>query len=311
MKKSIFTLLVVALAAPMMFNSCKGGGGDDPTPTPSDLPVPPKAAQAVKVIINPPSNKPTYDYPASFEYTETGKGIVGFKAVTVPLSAPVKSEDSSVIYYITGTATQIGNVFTLVGPDGKTYKFEVTGSGSQAQIKFINPDGNTLDLTGTLQAVKVTNQFFTNLCRSWSIIKTRVSIVADAVNAAAEWPNEKVSSPCDLNAIEAFASDYYKITDHLPQGMVITSVDISNRGTFNISFANKMEYVGDWGSTFSNGFSYSWKTDDMGFQLEDGKASFEFVTDSNVTYCIMTLSAIIKDGTKSYDTKVFCTMKQK
>ncbi len=311
MKKSIFTLLAVALAAPLMFNSCSGGGGDDPTPSPADLPVPPKAAQAVKVIINPPSSKPTYDYPASFEYTETGKGIVGLKAVTVPLSAPVKSEDSSVIYYITGTATQIGNVFTLVGPDGKTYKFEVTGSGTQAQIKFINPDGQTLDLTGTLQAIKVTNQFFTNLCRSWTIIKTRVSIVAEGVNAAAEWPNDKVSSACDLNAIEDFASDYYKITDHFPEGMIIKSIDISNRGTFNISFVNTVEYVGDWGSTFSNGFSYSWKADDMGFQLEDGKASFEFVTDSNVTYCIMTLSAIIKDGSKSYDTKVFCTMKQK
>ena len=55
MKKSIFTLLVVALAAPMMFNSCKGGG-DDPTPTPSDLPVPPKAADAIKVVINPPGS---------------------------------------------------------------------------------------------------------------------------------------------------------------------------------------------------------------------------------------------------------------
>ena len=80
MKKSIFTLLVVALAAPMMFNSCKGGGGDDPTPTPSDLPVPPKAADAIKVVINPPATQPLKDYPVSFEYTETGKAIVGFKS---------------------------------------------------------------------------------------------------------------------------------------------------------------------------------------------------------------------------------------
>ena len=49
----------------------------------------------------------------------------------------------------------------------------------------------------------------------------------------------------------------------------------------------------------------------MGFQLEDGKAGFEFVVDGGVPYCIMVLSAVIKDGSKNYDTKVFCTMKEK
>ncbi len=92
--------------------------------------------------------------------------------------------------------------------------------------------------------------------------------------------------------------------------MNVTSVDISNRGTYNISFANKTEYVGEWTSALSNGFNYSWKSSDMGFQLENGKAGFEFVVDGGVTYCIMTLSAIIKDGNKNYDTKVFCTMKE-
>ena len=204
----------------------------------------------------------------------------------------------------------VPNVYTIKGPDGKTYKFEIIQSDSQVQIKYMDPDGGSLDCTGKLQAVVTTSQFFTNLCRSWNIIKTRVSIVAEGVNAAAEWPNATSSAACDLNEIEKFASDYYKITDKLPQGMNVTSVDISNRGTYNISFANKTEYVGEWTSALSNGFNYSWKTDDMGFQLENGKAGFEFVVDGGVTYCIMTLSAIIKDGNKNYDTKVFCTMKE-
>ena len=309
MKKSIFTLLVVALAAPMMFNSCKGGG-DDPTPTPSDLPVPPKAADAIKVVINPPATQPLKDYPVSFEYTETGKAIVGFKSPTVLASIPVKSEAGSEIYYITGSGSKSGNVYTITGPDGKTYKFEITQTVPQVQIKYMDPDGGSLDFMGKLQAVVMTSQFFTNLCRSWKVLKTRVSIVAEGVNAAAEWPNATSSAACDLNEIEKFASDYYKITDKLPQGMNVTSVDISNRGTYNISFANKTEYVGEWTSALSNGFNYSWKTDDMGFQLENGKAGFEFVVDGGVTYCIMTLSAIIKDGNKNYDTKVFCTMKE-
>ena len=311
MKKSIFTLLVVALAAPMMFNSCKGGGGDDPTPTPSDLPVPPKAADAIKVVINPPATQPLKDYPISFEYTETGKAIVGFKSPTVLAGIPVKSEAGSEIYYISGNGSKNGNVYTITGPDGKTYKFEIIQSVPQVQIKYMDPDGGSLDFMGKLQAVVMTSQFFTNLCRSWKVLKTRVSIVAEGVNAAAEWPSATSSAACDLNEIEKFASQYYTITDKLPQGMSVTSVDISNRGTYNISFANKTEYVGEWSSALSNGFNYSWKTGDMGFQLEDGKASFEFVTDSNVTYCIMVLSAVIKDGSKNYDTKVFCTMKEK
>ena len=311
MKKSIFTLLVVALAAPMMFNSCKGGGGDDPTPTPSDLPVPPKAADAIKVVINPPATQPLKDYPVSFEYTETGKAIVGFKSPTVLASIPVKSEAGSEIYYISGNCSKSGNVYTITGPDSKTYKFEIIQSVPQVQIKYMAPDGGSLDFMGKLQAVVMTSQFFTNLCRSWKVLKTRVSIVAEGVNAAAEWPNATSSAACDLNEIEKFAADYYTITDKLPQGMSVTSVDISNRGTYNISFANKTEYVGEWSSALSNGFNYSWKTDDMGFQLEDGKATFEFVVDGGVPYCIMVLSAVIKDGSKNYDTKVFCTMKEK
>ena len=239
MKKSIFTLLVVALAAPMMFNSCKGGGGDDPTPTPSDLPVPPKAADAIKVVINPPATQPLKDYPVSFEYTETGKAIVGFKSPTVLAGIPVKSEAGSEIYYITGSGSKSGNFYTITGPDGKTYKFEIIQSVPQVQIKYMDPDGGSLDFMGKLQAVVMTSQFFTNLCRSWNIIKTRVSIVAEGVNAAAEWPNATSSAACDLNEIEKFASQYYTITDKLPQGMSVTSVDISNRGTYNISFANK------------------------------------------------------------------------
>ena len=311
MKKSIFTLLVVALAAPMMFNSCKGGGGDDPTPTPSDLPVPPKAADAIKVVINPPATQPLKDYPISFEYTETGKAIVGFKSPTVLASIPVKSEAGSEIYYISGNCSKSGNVYTITGPDSKTYKFEITQTVPQVQIKYMAPDGGSLDFMGKLQAVVMTSQFFTNLCRSWKVLKTRVSIVADGVNAAAEWPNATSSAACDLNEIEKFAADYYTITDKLPQGMSVTSVDISNRGTYNISFANGTEFVGEWSSALSNGFNYSWKTGDMGFQLEDGKAIFEFVVDGGVPYCIMTLSAVIKDGSKNYDTKVFCSMKEK
>lgn len=311
MKKSIFTLLVVALAAPMMFNSCKGGGGDDPTPTPSDLPVPPKAADAIKVVINPPATQPLKDYPVSFEYTETGKAIVGFKSPTVLAGIPVKSEAGSEIYYITGSGSKSGNVYTITGPDSKTYKFEITQTVPQVQIKYMAPDGGSLDFMGKLQAVVMTSQFFTNLCRSWKVLKTRVSIVAEGVNAAAEWPNATSSAACDLNEIEKFASQYYTITDKLPQGMSVTSVDISNRGTYNISFANGTEFVGEWSSALSNGFNYSWKTGDMGFQLENGKATFEFVVDSGVPYCIMVLSAVIKDGSKNYDTKVFCTMKEK
>ena len=310
MKKSIFTLLVVALATPLLFNSCKGGGGDDPTPTPSDLPAPPKTADAIKVVINPPATQPVKAYPVSFEYTETGKAIVGFKNPTMLAGIPVKGEVSDV-YYITGTGFKIGNVYTIKGPDGKTYKFEIIQSDSQVQIKYMDPDGGSLDFMGKLQAVVTTSQFFTNLCRSWKVLKTRVSIVAEGVNAAAEWPNATSSAACDLNEIEKFASQYYTITDKLPQGMSVTSVDISNRGTYNISFANKTEYVGEWSSALSNGFNYSWKTDDMGFQLEDGKATFEFVVDGGVPYCIMVLSAVIKDGSKNYDTKVFCTMKEK
>ena len=219
MKKSIFTLLVVALAAPMMFNSCKGGGGDDPTPTPSDLPVPPKAADAIKVVINPPATQPLKDYPVSFEYTETGKAIVGFKSPTVLAGIPVKSEAGSEIYYITGSGSKSGNVYTITGPDSKTYKFEIIQSVPQVQIKYMDPDGGSLDFMGKLQAVVMTSQFFTNLCRSWKVLKTRVSIVAEGVNAAAEWPNATSSAACDLNEIEKFASQYYTITDKLPQGM--------------------------------------------------------------------------------------------
>lgn len=310
MKKSIFTLLVVALAAPMMFNSCKGGS-DEPSVDPTNLPVPPKAADAIKVVINPPATQPLKDYPISFEYTETGKAIVGFKSPTVLASIPVKSEAGSEIYYITGSGSKSGNVYTITGPDGKTYKFEITQTVPQVQIKYMAPDGGSLDFMGKLQAVVMTSQFFTNVCRSWKALKTRVSIVAEGVNAAAEWPNATSSAACDLNEIEKFASQYYTITDKLPQGMSVTSVDISNRGTYNISFANGTEYVGEWSSALSNGFNYSWKTDDMGFQLEDGKATFEFVVDGGVPYCIMVLSAVIKDGSKNYDTKVFCTMKEK
>ncbi len=142
MKKSIFTLLVVALATPLLFNSCKGGGGDDPTPTPSDLPAPPKTADAIKVVINPPATQPVKAYPVSFEYTETGKAIVGFKNPTMLAGIPVKGEVSDV-YYITGTGFKSGNVYTIKGPDGKTYKFEIIQSDSQVQIKYMDPDGSS------------------------------------------------------------------------------------------------------------------------------------------------------------------------
>lgn len=206
-----------------------------------------------------------------------------------------------------------GGRFLVEKQDGPTFNkeydfggYKITGEG-----KYSFDNGSSLEVTPVRAAVSFTlklrsgeeysgtasvqpassssSDIASNLFRTWSVTKTRVS-VTDGVKANADFTG------CNLGEIADFLrAQSLDIQDDL-KGLSVSEITVTASGSFVIKYSDGTVDVAhcQLSSIASGAFSYSWESQDMGFSFENGNGSVAF----EKSYCILSLGATVKSGSR-------------
>ncbi len=189
--------------------------------------------------------------------------------------------------YRTGSYTKNGNAYNLTGFATVTINGK---SGSTYTIVVKTTDGTTTELSATAASGGVASGTMTdNLCRTWTIEKTRLSVTVEGITAAKEFPGR-----CDLNKLIDYAKERgLKIDDKVEENSIVSGITFSQAGTFIISYQNGINDVGKWkwSNPSTGALSYGWESSDMGNSLENGQATVSFKDEK----CKLTLGATINN----------------
>lgn len=282
------SLLLMALAAmTLTLASCSkddDNGNSNDTPPAQTIPVPPYKDDAVKLSL-PDNNISVGGLRANVTALELGEG--GTYIVTYTPVATTRAADGT--GYKTGKYTKSNNSYNLAGFATVTINGK---SGSTYTIVVKTTDGVSTELNATAATGGVATGAMTdNLCRTWTIENTRLTLEVEGITAGRDFPGT-----CNLNAIIAYAKDRgMEINDEVEENSVVTGITFSRAGTFLISYMNGKNDVGkwNWASQASGTISYGWNDPGMGNSLENGEATVAF----DGSKCKLTLGATI-DGHK-------------
>lgn len=282
------SLLLMALAAmTLTLASCSkddDNGNSNDTPPAQTIPAPQYKDDAVKLSL-PDNSISVGGLRANVTTLELGEG--GTYIVTYTPVATTRAADGT--SYKTGKYTKSNDSYNLSGFATVTINGK---SGSTYSIVVKTTDGVSTELNATVAAGGVATGAMTdNLCRTWTIENTRLTMEVEGITAGRDFPGT-----CDLNALIAYAKDRgMKINDDVEENSVVTGITFSRAGTFLISYRNGKNDVGrwNWASQASGTLSYSWDSPDMGNALENGAATVAF----DGSKCKLTLGATI-DGHK-------------
>lgn len=282
------SLLLMALAAmTLTLASCSkddDNGNSNDTPPAQTITAPPYKDDAVKLSL-PDNNISVGGLKANVTALELGEG--GTYIVTYTPVATTRAADGT--GYKTGKYTKSNNSYNLAGFATVTINGK---SGSTYTIVVKTTDGVSTELNATAATGGVATGAMTdNLCRTWTIENTRLTMEVEGITAGRDFPGT-----CNLNAIIAYAKDRgMEINDEVEENSVVTGITFSRAGTFLISYMNGKNDVGkwNWASQASGTISYGWNDPDMGNSLENGEATVAF----DGSKCKLTLGATI-DGHK-------------
>lgn len=284
-------LLFMALTAiTLTLASCSKDDNDNnnsnPTPEqPTTIAAPQFKDDAVKLTL--PANTFTIDGKKisvqALELTESGIFIVTYTKVANSRVAVTRDNDIDTDHKI-GRFTKSGNSYNLAGYATVTINGK---SGTTYNIAVKTTDGASTELSATATAPRTSDTMTDNLCRTWNIENTRVTIEVDGVTAGRDFPGT-----CDLNAIIAYAKERgLTITDRVEDNSIVTGITFTRAGTFLISYRNDDNDLGkwNWASQASGTINYGWDDDDMGNSLENGAAAVNF----DGSKCRLTLNAAL------------------
>ena len=288
MKMRNSLLLMVLTAMTLTLASCSKDDDNDngkPNDTHAQtIPAPPYKDDAVKLSL-PDNNISVGGLRANVTALELGEGgtyIVTYTPVTTTRAADGTS-------YKTGKYTKSNDSYNLSGFATVTINGK---SGSTYTIVVKTTDGVSTELNATAATGGVATGAMTdNLCRTWTIENTRLTMEVEGITAGRDFPGT-----CNLNALIAYAKDRgMKINDEVEENSVVTGITFSRAGTFLINYMNGKNDVGkwNWASQASGTISYGWNDPDMGNSLENGEATVAF----DGSKCKLTLGATI-DGHK-------------
>ena len=288
MKMRNSLLLMVLTAMTLTLASCSKDDDNDngkPNDTHAQtIPAPPYKDDAVKLSL-PDNNISVGGLRANVTALELGEG--GTYIVTYTLVATTRAADGT--SYKTGKYTKSNDSYNLSGFATVTINGK---SGSTYTIVVKTTDGVSTELNATAATGGVATGAMTdNLCRTWTIENTRLTMEVEGITAGRDFPGT-----CNLNALIAYAKDRgMKINDEVEENSVVTGITFSRAGTFLINYMNGKNDVGkwNWASQASGTISYGWNDPDMGNSLENGEATVAF----DGSKCKLTLGATI-DGHK-------------
>ncbi|GEM_PF-6425696 len=275
MKKNYFLILASAILFAIPFTSCGGdnnsGGGDDPK-APVVMPEPSTAKWATSVAISGddaiiPEGDDPLEEPrmilATFEASEDSKAIIGgpHAGFMSPAKAKKKAGSADFVYRIYDY-TVSGNVYTLKGFGTIT----IEGSGKSVTLIVKPLNGEELRAEGNVQSTINADDATTNLCRNWSVSKTRISVKL-GVSVAQDFTG------CNITEIVDYLTNRGVDLSKVDNDLRITNITFTKAGTILITYANKDVDLGKWQWTNkANGeIAYSWNSPDMGNPLTQAK----------------------------------------
>lgn len=278
MKKNLYLMAFAAIVS--CFTSCsKDDDNDTSAPKETTLSTPQYKDDAVHLTL--PANRLTVGGRESsvsvIELAESGTYLVAYQRNST------RAEEGT--DYLTGNFTKDGESYNLKGFATVTIKGK---SGTTYNIVVKTTDGTTAELSATASSGKVASGVMTdNLCRTWKIEKTLLTVTADGLTAGKEF-----IGTCDLNKMIDYAKDKgVEINDKVDYNSIVTAITFSRAGTFVISYQNGKNDVGkwNWSNQSSGALRYSWDSADMGNSLENGQATVGFEDGK----CKLTLGATV------------------
>lgn len=266
MKKLLFAATLVALL-PLLFSCGKeNNGGENKFEEPRFVQyagklVPRGGDPAPTSLISQRAETSPIKY---LEFTESGLFVLGRQLL-------------GGLSFSTGTYTTTdGQTFTL--SNGST----VTVSGSSGAVDVsISPSGESFK--ATLTKASGTNVAY----RSWTIDKVRATIKGHGDPVTAEF------NGCNFVEIKKFLNDNGHKGDYLPD-CSLTSVSFTGANSVLFAFSDNMADVGDC-TISGNNVNFSWLSNSRLFEVENGKATIDYLDGK----CILKVDATLKGSTTS------------
>ena len=201
------------------------------------------------------------------EFTESGLYVLG-------------RQIDGAVKYISGTYSVSGDTYTLSGFGTASFSNAIAGL---VQLT-ITPNGGASE---TLQADFKKAGSTDVAYRTWTIDKTRATIRGFHSPVSADFVG------CNFDEMAKFLNDNGHKGDYLPSGS-LKSISFTGVNTLVFVFSDNTVDLGECHISGDN-VSFSWKGDTRLFEVENGKATIEYMDGK----CVFTVDAALKGSTTS------------
>lgn len=312
MKMKKFFYLAMLAIAPLAFTACgsdnnEGGGNGGVGTTPQQetkMKAPQFQDDAMKITmtkVEAPIIKSALDEEfamTTLELTESGNYVIEITP-TDEETTDGKSDFLFGTYDKLKDATykleNFGELTVISKKDGKVSAVltvnenAITSSGAKKMRKA----PSVFDFTGSIVVGQNASASvrFGNLCRTWSIQKTELTVKVDGKNVAyrdAGFNLHEIIKTLNGKGIEVEeTAEYLKNPNKYVTGLMLTAA-----GSYIITYADGSCDYGTYNLNLStNDFTYSWKDSSMGTSFENGKATltwkdgaYVLTIDTNFSY---------------------------
>ena len=218
---------------------------------------------AAAVMAAPLAVGPVYTY---VEFTESGVYVIG-------------SVVSGETQYKNGTYSVNGNVYTLNGFG----TVEFSGTSGQVDVTITPNGGPAQNMKANLKKASTSNVAY----RGWTIDKTRATVYGFHTPVTADFIG------CNFQEMAKFLNDNGHKGVYLPSGSM-KSVSITGADSIIFAYSDDSADVAECKLNGSN-ISFSWRGKSRLFEVENGKATIEYLDGK----CILKIDAGLKGSTTS------------
>ena len=288
MKRFSRILLVAVALFSVTLVSCNKDNSKTEEP---EFTAPANAANAKKVVVNsvvPGSTRQVKE----LEFTEGGYAIITY----IKSKADTEEEVEVKTYtYSNGEYTIAG--FGSVKIEGNN----VTITTPEETITV------TATVTDTAAPQEGSIQF--NLYRAWTLYDLKVSVSGGDLPAGI---GKLFTAPVTMEKIDKWLKEQ---NVKVPEDIVITNYDVKDvnftkEGTILINFTKAEPFKGEFNLSGKN---FSYVLNGVGNYIFNGQASgtVDFFRENNVDYCSWSVTGKIENGSKTYNSEIELTLKQK
>ena len=182
--------------------------------------------------------------------------------------------------YLSGSYSVSGSTYSLSGYGTVSFNNSVAGI---VDLTITPTGGVSVTVKAELRKASDTNIAY----RTWTIDKTRATIRGFHSPVSADF------NGCNFDEMAKFLNDNGHKGDYLPSGS-LKSITFTGANTLLFVFSDNTVDLGECHISGDN-VSFSWKGDTRLFEVENGKATIEYLDGK----CIFTVDAALKGSTTS------------